>query len=461
MKSLAIFVHGFNSDPSCWDALTSLLESDPAVMASFDLMKFAYQSKVTFGWLNPISRLPEYGDIVKRFERFVEDSLTSAYAELYLVGHSQGGLIIQEWLVRQLNDGRGRQLRRVREVLMIATPTLGSNIAYEARRVLFGLVRNPQEARLRAFNSQVAETRRAIEKQVMNATTCDDRTCPIPIIAFYGTEDNVVLSASAEASFDLCVALNGNHTSIIRPGDQADERYVRVRNALLAPEGHKHVFEIESYETTVSIEPLTGDRQAYVARRRGASVVETSDNFGRIIRSVCFSRKNHCVDLFRYNYQTNSRGYMVATVDMQPREPGEAIPPNEAGADEISDFAQSGTQTTYKFTPRPGRVHTQTLEIWNGFNEGGRDVHFHTGNNIRCGRYTFRVDLSAYAASGWNIIEPQLFIHPWDTGEHEITEQRLPQNRISVSDATTSGVWTWSLPGFRGGIVDAVWDVKA
>ena len=145
---------------------------------------------------------------------------------------------------------------------------------------------------------------------------------------------------------------------------------------------------------------------------------------------------------------------------MHPRELGEAVPPNKAATDEVTDFAQSGTQTTYKFTPQAGCCHSQLLNIWNGFSAGDRDVHFHTGNNLRCGRYPFVVDLSAYQGNGWSISEPQLFVHPWDTGEHQIGEQRLPQNQVPVSKFNPAGVWTWTFQGFRGGIVDAVWDVK-
>jgi pimeloyl-ACP methyl ester carboxylesterase len=457
--SLAIFVHGFNSGPECWDTLVGLLKQDPAITTAFHLVCFPYDSKIKSGLFNPIRRLPEYGEIAKEFERFVEENFTSSYRELYLVGHSQGGLIIQEWLVRRLNAGQGRQLRRVREILMIATPTLGSNIAYTARRALFALRRNVQEEHLRAYDSQVADTRRAVEQQVLQATECNDRQCPIPLVAFWGTQDNVVRSASAEASFELSVALPGDHFSIIRPKNCADVRYTQIAQVLLAPEGHKYVYEIESYETSVRVEPLTGDKQAFVARRAGIASTEQSDNRACISRTVCFSNKNHCTELFRFNYQTNPRGYIVATVDMRPREPGEPVPPNRAATDEVADFAQSGTQTTYKFKPEAGRCHSQTLTIWNGFNPGGRDVHFHTGNNLRCKRYRFVVDLRAYRSAGWNISEPQLFVYPWDTGEHNREEQRLPENRILVSESTAEGTWIWTLPNFRGGIVDAVWEV--
>jgi pimeloyl-ACP methyl ester carboxylesterase len=458
-KSLAILVHGIDSDFTCWKTLTDLFKADSQISPAFDFLPFPYQSKIKFGLFNPIQKIPEYGEIAKQFETFVEENFTTAYNELYLIGHSQGGLILQEWLARRLNAGHGRDLRRVREVLMIATPTLGSNIALGARKVLFKFLNNPQEERLRAFDTAAADTRRIVEQQVMNARECSEHSCPIPIVAFWGTEDNVVHSASAEASFDLSVALPGDHASIIRPETRDDPRYKEIAQALLFPVGHSHIYEIDCYETIIWVVPLADEKQKYIAQRGGTAHNELSDNAARITRRVCFSPKNHCTDLFRLNYQTNPKGYLVATHDMQPRELGEAVPHNEAASDEITDLAQSGTQFTYKFTPQPGRCHSQTLDIWNGFNAGGRDVHFHTGNNLRAARYVFTVDLSAYASANWKISAPQLFVSPWDTGEHAITEQRLPENQVPPTDTTTPGVWSWALPNFRGGIVDAVWDI--
>jgi hypothetical protein len=151
------------------------------------------------------------------------------------------------------------------------------------------------------------------------------------------------------------------------------------------------------------------------------------------------------VDLFRFNYQTNERGYLAANLDMQPREFGEAVPPNMALEDEVGDFNESGTETTYKFVPQAGPCHSQTLRIWNGFNAGGRDVHFHTGNNFRCGQYRFVVDLTAYVAAGWKISEPQLFISP--PGHGRTLDRRTEIIRKSRS-------WDWPESGRDVDLVD-------
>jgi len=460
-RSLVVFVHGIESDSQkCWGDLLSLMKKDTAITSAFDLLPFDYSSRVESTLFHLSRKAPEYGVIAKEFEGFLNLNFTSAYNELFLCGHSQGGLIIQDWLIRRLNKGEGRKLR-VREILLFSTPTLGSDFGGSARRLMFGLIHNPQEESLRPFDLNVADTRRSIETQVMGASACDDRNCPIPIVSFWGETDGIVRSASAEASFENFVVLPGDHSSILHPKFLTRESrvYQELTGALLKPEGHRHVYEIDSYETTVAVSPLTGDQQAFIAKRRGVASTERSDNFAQVTRKVCFSSKNHCVDLFRFNYQTNDKGYLVASVDMQPREPGAAVPPNMALKDEVGDFSASGTETTYKFVPQPGRCHSQTLRIWNGFNAGGRDVHFHTGNNFRCLQYRFVVDLTAYVAAGWKISEPQLFISTWDTGEHSIGEQRLPENRVLGTSQSQAGTWTWLIPNFRGGVVDAVWDV--
>jgi len=283
---------------------------------------------------------------------------------------------------------------------------------------------------------------------------------PFRLCPSWGETDGVVRSASAEASFEKFVVLPGDHSTVLHPKPLSrDARvYKELTGALLKPEGHRHIFEIDSYETTVAVSPLTGDQQAFVAKRRGVASTEHSDNFAQITRKVCFSSKNHCVDLFRFNYQTNERGYLLANVDMQPREFGEAVPPNMALKDEVGDFSESGTETTYKFVPQPGRCHSQTLRIWNGFNAGGRDVHFHTGSNFRSARYCFVVDLTAYVAAGWKISEPALY---QPVGHGRTLDRRTEITRKSRSWARQgqAGTWTWLISNFRGGVVDAVWDV--
>jgi pimeloyl-ACP methyl ester carboxylesterase len=94
-RSLVVFVHGIESNSQkCWGDLLDLMKKDPAITSAFDLLAFDYSSRVESTLFHPSRKLPEYGVIAKEFEGFLELNFTPAYDELYLCGHSQGGLII-------------------------------------------------------------------------------------------------------------------------------------------------------------------------------------------------------------------------------------------------------------------------------------------------------------------------------------------------------------------------------
>jgi hypothetical protein len=132
-----------------------------------------------------------------------------------------------------------------------------------------------------------------------------------------------VACESAQA-FEDPIALRGDHSHVIRPDDRDDERYRRVCDALLAPAGHRHVYEIDSYNTSIEVQPLALEKQTLTAQygtpvRRERTVV--SDNHARVTRAVTFSRSNRCMDLFRFKYRTKSNGFAKPRIDVQPRGP--------------------------------------------------------------------------------------------------------------------------------------------
>jgi pimeloyl-ACP methyl ester carboxylesterase len=459
-KSLAIFVHGINADYTSWDDLFKLMGEDPAMTSAFDWLPFKYQSKVFRGLLDIRSRIPDYDDITQELDQFITIEFTSTYKQLFLVGHSQGGLIIQSWLAKVLSENRGESLKSVREILFICTPTLGSDLASPLRKIVFSFIRDPQEERLRVLNSDVAKTRRFVEERVVQTYTRDATHCPVPIVSIWGAEDNIVTAAAAQASFDSILVMDGHHSSVLKPEDRNDTRYKLITSALLQPYGHRHVFEIDRYETSIAVEPLANPN--YIAHIGGQEIARTSDNFARITRTVSFSDRNRCTDLFHFNYQTNKDGFLKPRFDLLNRELDESPPPNEAATDESGRWEKGGTDTTYDFRPAPGRTYAHTVDIWKGFDQGNRDVHFHFGPNVRCREYVFTVDLTAYVAAGWTVNQkPQLYRNPSATLEHDIREKREPQNLIPGCEEDASGKWTWTLQDFRGGIVDAVWDVVA
>lgn len=459
-KSLIIFVHGFNSDPTCWDSLLKLMSEDPVMTAAFDWKRFSYDSKITYGLFNVLARLPDYEDITAKFDQFLADSFTSTYDQLYLVGHSQGGLIIQSWVGYIVTSNQANiRLRRVREIILLCTPTMGSTIASGLRKFIFSFRRDPQESRLQVLDATVAKTRRLVEERIVQTSLRDASHWTVPILSIWGQNDAVVSAASAQASFDNLLTVEGDHSTVLKPANILDSRYRVLANALLSPMGHRHVFEIDRYETAVTVQPLM--LQSYVARRGDQIENKTSDNFATVRRTATISPRNKCTDLFRFNYLTGPKGFIEAAFDEVDRPLGDSPPPNEAPGDMRGRWLKGENDVIYDFRPVAGRTYTYNLRIWSGFDEGRRDVHFHFEGSMRIKEYAFSLDLSAYTSKGWRITRtPEVYIDPFGTAEHQIGEQRLSENLQAPQSAdAVAGKWNWSFRDFSGGIVDAVWDL--
>ena len=70
-----------------------------------------------------------------------------------------------------MNAGHGKDLAKIRSVVLFATPNLGSDIFMGLRKVAFQLDPNPQERTLRVLNDEISKMRRAIEMNIINATS--------------------------------------------------------------------------------------------------------------------------------------------------------------------------------------------------------------------------------------------------------------------------------------------------
>ena len=95
-------------------------------------------------WRRPFSasRVPDYDDIAQSFANRYEVHHRDA-AAIAIVTHSQGGLILQRFLAWMLHEGRGRELARIRSIVMLACPNSGSEYFSSLRRAL-GYDNSPQ-----------------------------------------------------------------------------------------------------------------------------------------------------------------------------------------------------------------------------------------------------------------------------------------------------------------------------
>jgi TPR repeat protein len=223
-----VFIHGLFSSARTWSAFNVLMRDDPA-LAGFDRFEFEYWSPVYR--FSPVRRIPNYTAIADTLLTFLETK-TADYRKIVLVTHSQGGLIVQQYLARRLGGGHGEQLRRIRLIVMYACPNSGSQALLALRKYTKFWV-HPQERALRPFNDEIHQTRRIVHLQVVNATATTSSTAPIPIAVYAGNMDGIVPLASAQDLFPDAAALPGDHFTIIKPDSPDHLSFLALRRHLL------------------------------------------------------------------------------------------------------------------------------------------------------------------------------------------------------------------------------------
>ncbi|WP_231386778.1 alpha/beta fold hydrolase [Nocardia sp. BMG111209] len=222
-----MLVHGILSDSSKWNPLANLVLRDDDLAGRVKVMEVEYPSKpVEF---SSRKQIPPLDTVAGYLATWLAGKVEPDQPVVF-IGHSQGGLIVQRYLVQELRAGRGCDLKRVRRVLMFATPNSGSEYFLLLRK-LFS--RNPQEIELRPDNEKIVETQNIILQQVVYAKKFTATTAPIPVEVYAGMSDRIVPSQSAKAAFPYHGDLPGDHSTIIEPRSADDLVYVIIKARLL------------------------------------------------------------------------------------------------------------------------------------------------------------------------------------------------------------------------------------
>lgn len=226
-----VFVHGVRSGERVWDTLIGLIQDDPELSRVVRTHVFQYDTRLVN--LRPDERIAEIDDIADQLATYVSTRELADAKRLVIVTHSMGGLVALRFLVRMLRDGRGRDLARIKQVCMYACPNTGSQFLLSLRKS-FVFWSNPQEQELRPANRLVTETLRQVLRDVVNAEACTANQCPIPVVVYGGTKDNIVPPHQAKSMFPAGWVVAGNHSTVIRPTDRTVDSYQVLRQALLA-----------------------------------------------------------------------------------------------------------------------------------------------------------------------------------------------------------------------------------
>lgn len=223
-----VAMHGFWSSPTTWGKLVRCVQGDPD-LRGVDVQLFGYESPKLRLPFSP-TRIPHYDDIAQTLPAWLATQVPKG--NVAIVTHSQGGLILQRFLAWMLTEGRGRELARIRLIIMLACPNEGSEYLRSIRAVI-GLHRNPQGRELRTLNADAAQARRIVLERVVNASGVGDHECRIPIYVYAGRTDNVVGRVSAQSVFPHPESLPGDHFSILHAGNPGNLTFQTIKKHLI------------------------------------------------------------------------------------------------------------------------------------------------------------------------------------------------------------------------------------
>ncbi|MFO0706423.1 MAG: alpha/beta hydrolase [Nitrospira sp.] len=455
-KPTLILIHGFMSDRHCWDDLRQLFSTDFRISERFETIECFEYPTALFGSGDESAqpRLRQLASALMAFlssPRFIE-------RELVLVGHSQGGLVIQAYLVLLLEAHQAKQLRWIRQAIFIATPNLGSVFLDRTRRLTNRILQiftraflHPQERLLRALQPEIMHIQKLLLDRIVSSspTTISDERWPVPLQCFYGTKDQIVLQMSAQSFFspDVCTPLLAGHLDIVKPDRITDERYEKLVDALLQPTGHANVLEVARYETRLRIEPYNGLEGTTVQHGTIRRVVHT-DNRAILTRTMTIASTNRCRDTCVIPYLTNPEGFVRPI-------PSQLI--EHLGGKDRTRYEMQGREFNYPFVPQNGDTYEVSLEILKGFERGDRRIHFHLGLTHYYRTLVYILDLSEYLRSGLQITQPPR-LHFEDTEEHRC-EHIWNSPSYEMRHTDEAGIWQWALQNIRQGSIGLTWDL--
>jgi pimeloyl-ACP methyl ester carboxylesterase len=450
LKTTVVFVHGFVSSPACWDPFFKVLVNDHELRnKGYSFTRFQYATE--FLQWNPTKRIPSIHDCGSGLGVFI-DTECRGYDQLILVGHSMGGLVIQDLLAQKIQKQRGKDLAKIRSVVLFATPNRGSTILSSLRGIFDIFRSNPQEHDLEVLNRDIAETSDIIVRSVLAAKRVGEDSCPIPFRVFWGAEDIVVPEVSARGSFVEASCLPGSHSGIIQcdPKDPRDQRYLALKDALLNPIGHPSIYEVDLFEVTLAVSPVSPETTFMLRDLEEPLEIHTDNVALRMVR-IAFSKQNRCRMQYEQTYRSE-KGYVEL---LGLTEPNEALP------ETMSEYFSTGRRFTYLFTPDRDDTYVMKVCIRNGYCEGERSWHNHMKANARYKSFRFTLNLKDYEKAGVAMTsEPSLYFHTQNIMDHKLCSNRILESPLPCVPSADPWLRSWEIADVMGGVVDIAWDFK-
>ncbi|MGQ3296590.1 esterase/lipase family protein [Reyranella sp.] len=235
-----IFLHGLLGDPgTSWGATSAFLNSDAELKGHFRADFFRYAAGLA-AWLPVIKYLPWVRNwpVFRRAIRIQDvalglgthiDTVHGPDAPLVLVGHSMGGLVIREYLLNELAQGRGH---RIKSALLFAVPNKGANLAALGERLNLTSkqIRQlaPDSDYIENLNRRWKES--GIEEQIAIS-------CVAALLDGIVGKDSALLSSKVGRAHYLH---EDSHISCIKPATIDSVSYQLIRTAIANAVGSKN-----------------------------------------------------------------------------------------------------------------------------------------------------------------------------------------------------------------------------
>jgi hypothetical protein len=225
---LIVFVHGFNSsNDTAWGQFPSLLKDDDR-FKDFNIILFGYRTK----FCSSVDSIQAEGQYLASFLREIFESKSPNYHRIVLVGHSMGGLVTMHALLHL--DMAHFKILTVQDlrVLTFGTPYIG----VQNTEILSPLCKNKQTDYMEALNDRLDELKNKWTLGFNQDTETAGKPTPqVPLYAFYGIRDLFVTKISACEYAKICEAVDGDHSSIVKPITREHLAYKKLQRISSEP----------------------------------------------------------------------------------------------------------------------------------------------------------------------------------------------------------------------------------
>jgi palmitoyl protein thioesterase len=218
VKKLVLFIHGLGGTADgTWLRFPELMRQDAELARQYDVMAIDYAS----GAFGPKPGLPTAAAILKTE---IENRYpASAYSDIALIAHSQGGLVARSYIAERINSS---QPLRVSRLLTFATPHQGSGFATLLKWVPFA----SQQTRDLDPNSEFMRDLAVAWGQAK----ADRRVLTKYVVA---ADDAIVGQVSAMGAWSpgYEVVSGAGHLKVVKPETSDNSPFLIARNFLLEP----------------------------------------------------------------------------------------------------------------------------------------------------------------------------------------------------------------------------------